>query len=127
MDVDFLSIDEILLIHQDQVDRYGGDPSLRDVGALLSAVAVPQAGVQRAYLHEDLFAMAAAYLFHIVQNHPFADGNKRTGTVAALIFLSLNGVAFDIDNDELASFVLDVAQGLQDKTAVAAFLQDHAV
>lgn len=123
MGVDFLSVGEVLRIHEDQIERYGGDASIRDAKALLSAVAMPQAGVEVDYLHEDIFAMAAAYLFHIVQNHPFVDGNKRTGTVAGLMFLSLNNVQVDIDNDELAAFVIGVAQGEHDKAAIAAFLR----
>jgi death on curing protein len=70
--------------------------------------------------------MAAAYLFHIVQNHPFIDGNKRTGTVAAIVFLAMNGVELDVDNDELAEFVLSVARGEGDKLAIAAFLRSRA-
>ena len=127
MDINFLSVDEILHIHQDQIERYGGDASIRDTKALLSAIAMPQAGFDGNYLHCDFFAMAAAYLFHIVQNHPFVDGNKRTGTVAALVFLSLNCVEVDIDNDELAAFVLNVAQGKHDKAVIAAFFLKHAV
>ena len=111
MDIDFLSVDEILRIHQDQIERYGGDASIRDAKALLSAVAMPQTGFDGNYLHHDLFAMAAAYLFHITQNHPFIDGNKRTGTTAALVFLSLNCVEVDIDNDELGRFCPQCCSG----------------
>ena len=127
MDFDFLSIDDVLRIHHDQVERYGGDRSIRDGKVLLSAVAIPQAGLDGDYLHQDLFEMAGAYLFHIIQNHPFIDGDKRTGTVAALLFLSLNGVQIDIDNHELADFVLAVAQGKHDKTSIADFFRKHSV
>ena len=81
----FLELHEILEIHRDQIERYGGDPGVRDLELLKSAVAMPMAGVREKYLHGDLFEMAAAYLYHIVQNHPFVDGNKRTGLVAALV------------------------------------------
>lgn len=127
MQIEFLHVDEILSIHQDQVRCYGGHEGLRDSGALLSAVAMPQATYSQQYLHEDLFAMAAAYLFHIVQNHPFIDGNKRTGTVAAIVFLTLNDVAIEADEDELAEFVFAVARGEIDKPAIAAFLRRHAI
>ena len=66
-------------------------------------------------------AMAAAYLFHITQNHPFVDGNKRTGTAAALVFLSLNCVEVDIDNDDLAAFVLNVQTVSQLITVICLF------
>lgn len=73
------------------------------------------------FLHTDLYAMAAAYLFHLVKNHPFIDGNKRVGAVAALIFLLLNGDDFDAPEDDLAELVLAVARGELDKAQVAVF------
>ncbi|MCC5830928.1 MAG: type II toxin-antitoxin system death-on-curing family toxin [Phycisphaeraceae bacterium] len=88
---------------------------------------MPQATYDHEHLHGDLFEMAAAYLFHLIQNHPFIDGNKRTGTVAALVFLAMNDVAIEVDEDELAHFVLGVARGETDKAAVAAFLRRYAV
>ena len=91
MDPLFLTIDEIVAIHDDQVNRYGGSHGLRDEGLLLSAAAMPEMGFGGEYLHHDLFEMAAAYLFHIVMDHPFVDGNKRAGTAAARVFLRLNG------------------------------------
>ncbi|MCK4659796.1 MAG: type II toxin-antitoxin system death-on-curing family toxin [Phycisphaerae bacterium] len=86
---EFLRVDEILHVHQDQIERYGGHASIREVGLLLSAIAMPQASIGGEFLHHDLFEMAAAYLFHIVQNHPFVDGNKRTGAAVALVFLDM--------------------------------------
>ena len=94
MTPDFLSLAEILEIHQDQIERYGGKAGIRDVGLLKSALAMPEAGFSDRYLHSDLFEMALAYFFHIIQNHPFVDGNKRTEAVAALVYLSLNGIKF---------------------------------
>ena len=93
--VDFLTVADVLMLHAEQVDLYGGEQGVRDLGLLESAVAQPQAGFGGEYLHADLFEMAAAYLFHIVQNHPFLDGNKRAGAVAALVFLDVNGVEID--------------------------------
>jgi death-on-curing protein len=89
---DFLSVVEVLFLHEEQLARYGGGTGIRDIGLLESAVAQPQATFGSEYLHADLFQMAAAYAFHIAQNQPFVDGNKRTGLVAALVFLDLNGV-----------------------------------
>ena len=70
--------------------------------------------------------MASAYLFHVVQNHPFLDGNKRVGTAAALTFLELNGVETKIPNQALVATVLAVAQGETEKSAIAAFFRKHA-
>jgi len=66
-------------------------------------------------LHTDLFGVTAAYLFHITQNHPFIDGNKRTGTVASLALLSLNDVEIEANEEKFERTVLGVAQGKLDR------------
>lgn len=121
----FLTLDEIMDIHRDQIERYGGTLGVRDVALLQSALAAPQSGFGDQYLHRDLFEMASAYLFHVVQNHPFLDGNKRVGTAAALTFLELNGVETKIPNQALVATVLAVAQGATEKSAIADFLREH--
>lgn len=122
----FLTLAEILEIHEDQITRYGGRRGIRDVGLLESAAAMPASSFGDKYLHEDLFEMAAAYLFHITQNHPFIDGNKRVGAVAALIFLALNDIEIVAVEDEFEQAVLAVAAGRWDKAAIVAFLRDNA-
>lgn len=77
-------------------------------------------------MHRDTFEMASAYLSHIVQNHPFVDGNKRTGAVAAVVFLALNGIALEADEDEFERTVRKVAEGRLDKAEVAKFLRDNS-
>ena len=89
----FLSLDEILEIHEQQIERYGGSPGIRDGARLESAVATPQAAFGREFLHTSIPAMAAAYLFHLCQNHAFIDGNKRVGADAAITFLLMNSWA----------------------------------
>lgn len=126
MDPDFLRIEEVLRIHEDQIERYGGSPGLRDSGLLASAVEMPRATADGEFLHTDLFAMASAYLFHIVQNHPFIDGNKRTGTAAALVFLDFNGVECVIDDSDLVDLVLAIARGETAKDTIAAFLKSRS-
>jgi death-on-curing protein len=127
MEIAFLSTDEVLAIHRDQVARYGGAGTLRDPGLLDSALAVPQAGFGGEYLHSDLFEMAAAYLFHIVKNHPFTDGNKRAGAVAARVFLRLNGWDVPLSEAELYDLVIGVAEGRTDKATVAEAFRTSAV
>lgn len=122
----FLSLDEAIEIHRDMIERYGGSAGIRDMGLLQSAVAMPQASVGGQFLHTDLFEMAAAFLFHIVQNHPFVDGNKRVGTAAAMVFLELNEVEVKVSNELLVETVLDLAQGKIGKTAIAEFLRTHS-
>lgn len=123
----FLSLGEVLYVHRDQIERYGGEDGIRDLGLLESAVAMPEAGFGGRFLHEDLYEMAAAYLFHIVRTHPFLDGNKRTGLACALVFLHLNGVRIEADEDEIADLVIAVAEGRAGKGAVTDFLRRHAV
>ena len=87
----FLSFAEVLEIQRVQTETYGGDLTLRDRGMLESALAMPQSTFGGEFLHKTLFTMAAAYAYHIAENQPFVDGNKRTGLAAALVFLALNG------------------------------------
>lgn len=123
----FLTLDEVLALHADQLERYGGDPGLRDVGLLESALATPRATFGRAYLHGSLPEMAAAYLFHLVGNHPFVDGNKRVGLAAAIAFLGLNGLWLEAEPDELTELVLRLARGEATKAEAAEFLRGHVV
>jgi death-on-curing protein len=122
----FLGLDEVMEIHRDQIERYGGHPGIRDIELLKSAVAMPLAGVGADYLHADIYEMAAAYLFHIARNHPFVDGNKQTGAVAAMVFLLLNGKEIQADEDSFEEIVRSVAEGKAGKTAVAEFFRGHA-
>jgi len=122
----FLTLEEVLEAHEDQLQRYGGSPGIRDVGLLQSAVAMPSMGFGNDYVHRDLFEMAAAYLFHITQNHPFVDGNKRTGGVTAIAFLTLNGIRLTADEDDFESMVREVAEGRLDKAGIAEFLRDNS-
>jgi len=122
----FLRLNEIIEIHNDQIVRYGGLAGIRDRGLLQSAVAMPMSSFGGQYLHPDLYEMAAAYLFHLVKNHAFVDGNKRVGTVAALVFLELNGVEVNADETEFEKLVLDVADNKSGKSAVAEYLRRNS-
>jgi death-on-curing protein len=86
-------------------------------------VAQAQASFGGMYAHDGLFAMAAAYLFHIVSNHPFVDGNKRAGLLAAQVFLDVNGVTLERDSDAFYALTMGVAERRIDKPAVAAELE----
>ncbi len=88
--ITFLTLAEIIDIHTDQIERYGGHKGIRDISLLSSAVAMPYASFSGEFLHPDIYEMAAAYAYHISQNHPFIDGNKRTALATALVFLELN-------------------------------------
>jgi death on curing protein len=120
----FLTLVEVLSILQDQITRYGGEFGIRDLNLLSSAIAVPQAAFGGKPLHADLFEMAAAYAFHICQNHPFLDGNKRVGLASALVFLDLNGVQLSDPDGRLYTLMMGVAQGDVGKPMIADTLRD---
>ena len=122
----FLGLDEVIEIHHDQIRRYGGHPGILDLGILKSTVAMPSATFDGNYLHTGIFEMASAYLFHIVRNHPFIDGNKRTGAVASIVFLILNGIDFHADEDNLEKIVRLAAEGKTDKATIARFFESNA-
>ncbi len=126
MDWKFLTFSEVIEIHQDQILRYGGDSGIRDLDLLKSALGTPSATFSGQYLHSDIFEMTAAYLFHLVQNHPFVDGNKRVGAVSALVFLILNGYDLEAPEDLLADTVLTVAKGEMDKAQISIFIRQWA-
>ena len=123
----FLTLDDIIESHQNQIDTYGGSHGIRDIGLLESAIAQPEASFGGQYLHADIFEMAAAYLFHLVMNHPFVDGNKRVGLEAALIFLEINDKSLIANDDELVDLVLKTTAGQIGKREIAEFFRSHCV
>jgi len=122
-DICFLTIDQVLAIHQKMIERYGGDPLIRDLGLIDSAVMMPRQSFGGKYLHPSIASMAAAYLFHLCSNHGFSDGNKRTAVGAALVFLDANGYELDLTVDELEQITLDVAEAKLDKAHLTRVLE----
>ena len=123
--IEFLDLSDVMQIHVDQINRYGGTPEIRSAELLESAIEQPRATFGGSHLHALPFEMAAAYLFHIVMNHPFVDGNKRTGTVAALVFLDWNGFAFEARPGELSDLTLAVTSSAIGKREIAEFFEAH--
>ena len=121
----FVTLDDILESHLNQIDTYGGSHGIRDIGLLESAIAQPEACFGGQYLHADIFEMAAAYLYHLVMNHPFVDGNKRVGLEAALIFLEINNENFNASDQELVDLVLKTTAGQVGKREIAEFFRSH--
>jgi len=119
----FLTIEEIIQIHDDLVSEYGGLQGIRDMGLLISAIEMPKATMFGEHLHKSLFDKASAYLFHIVCNHAFLDGNKRTGAASTLIFLVQNGCKIKYNLEEFEEMVCKVAQGEFSKEEISKFLQ----
>jgi death-on-curing protein len=121
----FLTLDEVIALHADQIERYGGRPGIRDLGLLQSALGTPAATFDGRFLHEGLHEMAAAHLFHLVRNHPFLDGNKRVGLMVLLVFLGLNGHRLDATAQEVEDLVVGIANGSVSKAEAAVFVQRH--
>jgi death-on-curing protein len=124
--VTFLTAEDALAIHAFQLERFGGGSGVRSLDLLESAVAQAQASFGGEYLHTDVFEMAAAYLYHIVQNHPFVDGNKRAGLLCALVFLDLNGKTIGVADERLYEITVAVASGEAGKAQVATLLRGLA-
>jgi death-on-curing protein len=120
----FLTLAEVLSILQDQTARYGGEFGVRDRGLISSAIAVPQASFGGRFLHGDVFEMAAAYAFHLCQNHPFVDGNKRVALASALMFLDLNGIQITDPEGTLYPLMMAVARGEKGKSEIAYTLRE---
>lgn len=126
LDPIFLTVEDVLQLHDDQLERFGGSAGVRDRGALESAVAVAQATFDGKLLHGDIFEMAAAYAFHIAENQPFLDGNKRTGLDAALVFLDVNGWLVLDPDERLYHAVISLSARQLNKHGLAALLQELA-
>ena len=122
MRIRFLGLEEVLALHADQIERYGGSAGVRDLGLLESAVATPESSFGGGYLHATLPEMAAAYLFHLAQNHAFVDGNKRVAAASMVMFVYLNDRELACDEDELVELTLGVATGTKTKAEIAVFL-----
>ena len=111
----FLTLAEVIEVHVDQIRRYGGQAGLRDLGLLQSALAQPQASFAGQWFHNHLYPMAAAYTYHLSQNHPFIDGNKRTALASALVFLELNGISLLDPRGRLKNAMFRIASGKMKK------------
>lgn len=113
----------LIAVHEEQLAEHGGAPGLRDEGLFESALARPQQLAN--YGEPDVADLAAAYAFGLVRNHPFIDGNKRTGYVAAELFLALNGYAMTASDESATLTTLALAAGDLDEAAFAAWLRRH--
>jgi death-on-curing protein len=120
-DYRWLTREAIEIIHHEQLDEHGGLAGIKDENALARPLN------KAAYGEDDIFVLAAAYLYGFVKNHPFSDGNKRTGYLAAFTFLYLNGLLIVAEQEEIIEFVLEVAAGEIDEDGAARFLRDFTV
>lgn len=123
----FLTHQDVIQIHEDQIEQYGGSPEVRDPGLLDSAIAAIESSFEGVFLHQSLPAMGAAYMYHLIQNHPFVDGNKRTGSMCALIFLNWNWAQLEVSVDELADMAFGIARGDLGKDEVIRVFEQRVV
>ncbi len=121
-----LTLEDVLELHEMQLESYGGATGIRASDLLESAVMTPQASFGGQYVHNGIFEMAAAYAFHIAENQPFVDGNKRTALASALVFLDWHEIEIDDPGDELYSAMIGLAQKKLDKTALAKLFEKLA-
>lgn len=121
----FLSLEQVLRLHTSLIETYGGAAVIRDLGLLQSALAMPQASFGGQVLHPTVLDQAAAYLYHLVQNHPFVDGNKRIGAATALVFLAMNDLQIEGDENGLVALTMSVACGEIGKDTIAQWFRDH--
>jgi death-on-curing protein len=119
----FLTIERVIAIHDYMIMNYGGLNGIRDVGLLASAIEMPKATMFGEYLHPSIYDKAAAYLYHIIGNHPFIDANKRTGSASALIFLDMNNIELSVNEAELEELVVRTAQGQTEKAEISKFFE----
>jgi death-on-curing protein len=123
----FLSFEQIFELHTRGLREFGGGDGIRDRGALESAIGQPAATFGGEFLHRDLFEMAAAYAFHIAQNQPFVDGNKRTGLLAASVFLDLNGILIGDPDDRLYDAMIGIAERTLNKAGLATLFREMQI
>jgi len=127
-ELSFLTSDDVLGIHDDMIAQYGGSAGTRDKALLESAIAQPMSTFGGEYLYTDIASMAAAYLFGITKNHAFVDGNKRTGSAVALVFLEINGYSFRARRDEeLAEITERIAASEATVDELITFLRDRII
>ena len=122
----FLTVNEVEAIHDDALGGHGGLSGIRDHGLLESAVMMPQAMFGGKYLHPDIPAMAAAYVFHICKAHAFHDGNKRCAVLAACIFLDNKGYDVTASDNDVIALGLGVADDRLDKSDATAWMRQFA-
>ncbi len=123
MEFRFLSLEDVLELHEMQLESYGGATGIRDRGLLESAVMMPQASFGGDYVHAGVFEMAAAYAFHIAENQPFVDGNKRTALASALVFLDWHDIEINDSKEELYGAMIGLAQKSLNKAGLATLFQ----
>jgi death-on-curing protein len=127
LDPKFIDVETAIAIHDDLIETFEGSFGIRDMGLLESALCQPKATFFGAFLHPTIAEQAAAYLYHIANNHAFIDGNKRTSVGIMESFLRVNGYNLDLSDDKLYELVLKASTGKLEKTDVANVISSHLI
>lgn len=125
--IEFLSVELVRSLHIGQIQQYGGLYGIRDEGLLNSAVHAPQATFDSRFLCEDIFEMASIYAYSLINNHPFIDGNKRIGMVAAFFFLEINGIEMNVSEEDFYALGIAIASSTISQKNVADFLRSKSI
>lgn len=120
-----LTVPQILMLHKSLIEAFGGSEGVRDPGLLESAVNAPFQTFAGRSLYPGIHRKAAQLAFGLIKNHPFVDGNKRTGAHSMLVFLELNGIVLAYDQQELIDIILAVASGEADADGLFCWICDH--
>lgn len=121
--IEYLTIEQVIELHDEMLKRYGGLPGIRDKNLLWSAIDAPKAAMFGQEMYPSVYEKAAAYLYHIVCNHPFNDANKRTGYVVTLVFLEVNNAKQVFKKEDLENLVVEIAKGKETKERITKFLE----
>lgn len=122
-----LTKEQILLLHSQLIENFGGSSDIRDEALLDSAINTPFQTYDGEELYPTLLDKASRLCFGLVKNHPFVDGNKRIGTHSMLVFLAINGIDLEYSDIELIELILSVASGTQSDSDILRWLQQHII
>lgn len=126
--ISYITFEYVLKIHDELIQQYGGAKGVLNEGLLHSALETPKARWGGKDLHRTIFDKTAAYLFHIIKNHPFVDGNKRTASMVAMVFFASNlHGSFAIFDSEYQDLILGVAKGIVSKKEIATFFKNSRI
>jgi len=125
--IEYLSIEQVIELHDEMLKRYGGLPGIRDKNLLWSAIDAPKAAMFGQEMYPSVYEKAAAYLYHLVCNHPFNDANKRTGYAFMLVFLEVNNAKQFFTKEDLENLVVEIAKGKETKERITKLLETGSI
>ena len=123
----YLTVQEVIEIHDQIIDIFGGSFGLRDLGLLTSAIEMTKSKFENKFLHPTIFDKASAYLYHICNNHPFIDKNKRTAAISTLVFLEDNDISLKFNEIKFENFIVEIATGKINKKYISSFLKKSQI